>query len=185
MFSIQFSSWGRMSSPKPRRTSARFVRERRVLATRVAVSTGWFRTSCVRVVISPITTAPEESPSMAPDSRTRTLSWLTPNLVYYLWQMLAPTLMAASSLSPVPRPAGSTENTSCSEKLSKGWMLLEKYDFLSLPIFHFRECTNVHSYLLFLFGNLWPFERFIYSVTLRFFLSFMQLMNLKSVLWKG
>ena len=135
-----------MLSPRQRKTSARFVLEKRVSDTRAAVSTGWFRISCVRVVILPITTALVENLSMAPGSKTRTLSWLILNLVYYLWQMLAPTLTAASSLSPVPRLAGSTESTSCSEKSPKEWMLLEKYDFpSSISYTQFLQAINMYS----------------------------------------
>lgn len=143
-----------MLSPRRRKTSVRFVLERRVSVTKAAVSTGWSRISCVRVVISLTTTAPVENPSMAPGSRTKISSWLIPNLVYYLWQMLAPTLTAASSSSPVPRPAGSTESTSCSEKSSKEWMLLEKYDYLSLAISHISLARKYSLFFSF-DGNLW------------------------------
>lgn len=129
-YKLEFFSWGRMLSLRQQRTSVLSAPERRVLATRVAVSTGWSRISCARVAISLTTMALVVNPFMVPDSTMRTLSSLIASLVYFLWRMLGPAPMAVSSSSPVPRPVGLMENTLCSEKLSKEWMLLEKYDFM-------------------------------------------------------
>jgi len=124
-----FFSWGRMLSLRQQRIFVLCAVVRRVLATRVVASTGWFQISCVRVVISPTTTVLVANLFMVRGSKTRTSNWLIPSLVYSLWQMLVPTPTAANSLSPAPRPVGLMENMLCLEKLPKAWMLLEKYVF--------------------------------------------------------
>merc|ERR1712127_202921 len=100
-----------MSFPEPPRTSELSAPARRVSATRDHPSTESFPSSCARAVTSPTTTVLVANRSTETNSRTRTSSSSTLDLVSSPWPTLVQTPTVLSSSCAPSRPRGSTTST--------------------------------------------------------------------------
>merc|ERR1712168_288513 len=93
--------------------------EKKDLDTKDPSSTESSRNLCAKEEILLITTGLEVNPSMAPNSKTKTLSTDTLNQTCFLWPTPDPTPTAPNFSSPPSHAHGSTENTSSLAKSLK------------------------------------------------------------------